>query len=98
MNQARIANLVSKLNYKVLPRSRRLKNSNGGEGRSFKLQKTLTALLKYERIELNYNRADETRGYVEQVIIILFSQMRKYIQNEIKIHNYQLITVDEFKY
>jgi hypothetical protein len=27
--------------------------------------------LKHERIELNYNRADETRGYAERVSIRL---------------------------
>ncbi|XP_011496270.1 PREDICTED: 39S ribosomal protein L17, mitochondrial [Ceratosolen solmsi marchali] len=68
MNQAKIANLVCQLRYNVLPKPRKLKNVKGPEGRSIKLQKTLTKLLKYERIELNLNRADETRGYVEQLI------------------------------
>ncbi|EZA57900.1 hypothetical protein DMN91_003253 [Ooceraea biroi] len=67
MNQANVERLVSKLRYNVKPR-RKLKNIDGPEGRLRKIQKTLTALLKYERIEVNYNRADETRGYVEQLI------------------------------
>lgn len=67
MNQANVEKLVSKLRYNVKPR-RRLSNKDGPEGRLRKIQKTLTALLKYERIELNYNRADETRGYAERLI------------------------------
>ncbi|KAK2582645.1 hypothetical protein KPH14_004924 [Odynerus spinipes] len=67
MNQANVEKLVSKLRYNVKPR-RRLSNADGPEGRLRKIQKTLTALLKYERLELNYNRADETRGYVERLI------------------------------
>lgn len=67
MNQANVENLVSKLKYNVKPR-RKLKNSDGPQGRIRKIQKTLTALVKYERIELNYGRADETRGYVERLI------------------------------
>ncbi|XP_035744240.1 39S ribosomal protein L17, mitochondrial-like [Vespa mandarinia] len=67
MNQANIEKLVSTLRYNVKPR-RKLKNVDGPIGRIRKIQKTLTALLKYERLELNYNRADETRGYVERLI------------------------------
>lgn len=69
MNQAKVTNLVSRLNYKVQDKSRRLKSFDGPEGRVRKIQKTLTALLKYERIELYYNRADEVRGYADRVII-----------------------------
>lgn len=67
MNQANVEKLVSKLRYNVKPK-RRLSNKDGPEGRLRQIQKTLTALLKYERLELNYNRADETRGYVERLI------------------------------
>ncbi|KAL2717123.1 hypothetical protein V1478_012823 [Vespula squamosa] len=67
MNQANVEKLVSKLRYNVKPR-RKLRNVDGPLGRIRKIQKTLTALLKYERLELNYNRADETRGYVERLI------------------------------
>lgn len=66
MNQANVENLVSKLRYNVKSR-RRFRNPDGSEGRLLKLRKTLTALIKYERLELNYPRADETRGYVDQV-------------------------------
>lgn len=45
-----------------------MKNWDGPAGRAVKIQKTLTALIKHERIELFYNRADETRGYVDQLI------------------------------
>ncbi|CAD6234265.1 GSCOCG00007700001-RA-CDS [Cotesia congregata] len=67
MNQAKVNNLVSRLNYKVQDK-RRLKSFDGPEGRVRKIQKTLTALLKYERIELYYNRADEVRGYADRLI------------------------------
>jgi len=70
MNQANVEKLVSKLRYNVKPR-RRLRNWDGSEGRLRKIQKTVTALIKYERIELNYPRADEARGYVEQVCVLL---------------------------
>ncbi|KAJ9599571.1 hypothetical protein L9F63_009945 [Diploptera punctata] len=68
MNQADVTKLMSKLKIKVNPRKRNLKNSAGSEGRLLKIRKTLTALIKHERIELNLQRADETRGYVERLI------------------------------
>jgi large subunit ribosomal protein L17 len=71
MNQANVEKLVSKLRYNVKPR-RRFRNPDGSEGRLLKLRKTLTALIKYERLELNYPRADETRGYVDQVCLIIY--------------------------
>jgi len=40
---------------------------DGSKGRVLKIQKTVTALFKHERIELNRNRADEVRGYAERV-------------------------------
>lgn len=67
MNQANVDKLVSKLRFKINPQRRKLQNVDGPEGRLRKIQKTLTALIKYERLELNFPRADETRGYVEQV-------------------------------
>lgn len=67
MNQANVEKLMSQVKYKV-GRARRLRNIDGPEGRLRKIQKTLTALIKYERIELFYPRADETRGYVECLI------------------------------
>ncbi|KOC63344.1 39S ribosomal protein L17, mitochondrial [Habropoda laboriosa] len=68
MGQANVEKLVSKLRYNVRPTPRKLKNPDGPEGRLRKIQKTLTAVINYERIELNYARADETRGYVERLI------------------------------
>ncbi|XP_050590741.1 39S ribosomal protein L17, mitochondrial [Bombus affinis] len=68
MNQAKIDKLVSRLRYNVGSKPRKLKNVDGPEGRLRKIKKTLTAVIKYERIELNYARADETRGYVERLI------------------------------
>ncbi|XP_070171962.1 large ribosomal subunit protein bL17m [Polyergus mexicanus] len=67
MNQPNLEKLVNKLRYNVKPR-RKLRQPQGSEGRLLKLRKTLTALIKYERLELNYPRGDETRGYVDQLI------------------------------
>lgn len=67
MNQAEVSKLISQLKIAVNPRPRLLRNSEGPEGRLKKLRKTVTALIKYERLELHYNRADEARGYAERV-------------------------------
>ncbi|XP_036336987.1 39S ribosomal protein L17, mitochondrial-like [Rhagoletis pomonella] len=67
MNQADVSKLMSQLRIAVKPR-RNLKNPDGPEGRLLKLRKTVTALVKHERIELYYNRADEARGYAELLI------------------------------
>ncbi|KAL1131294.1 hypothetical protein AAG570_010912 [Ranatra chinensis] len=68
MNQADVSKLVSRLRIKVNPRHRNLKNPKGPEGRLEKLRKTVTGLIKHERIELNYNRGDEARAYAERLI------------------------------
>lgn len=67
MNQADVSKLVSKLRIHIQPKAKRIKNKDGPEGRLNKLRKTVTALIKHERIELNYPRADEARGYAERV-------------------------------
>lgn len=67
MNQAEVSQLISKLRIRVSPRHKNLKNLEGPQGRLKKLRKTVTALFKYERLELNYTLADETRGYAERV-------------------------------
>lgn len=73
MNQADVSKLVSKLRIGVKPLPRRLRTSKGAEygpqGRIDKLRKTVTGLIKFERIELNYHRADEARQYTERVIL-----------------------------
>uniref|UniRef100_A0A1A9X5S0 Large ribosomal subunit protein bL17m n=1 Tax=Glossina brevipalpis TaxID=37001 RepID=A0A1A9X5S0_9MUSC len=68
MNQADVGKLMSQLRISIQARKRNLKNPKGEEGRLLKLRKTVTALLKHERIELYYNRADEARGYAELLI------------------------------
>nr|ABM55619.1 putative mitochondrial ribosomal protein L17 [Maconellicoccus hirsutus] len=68
MNQADITHLISKLRIKVAPTARKLKNPAGPEGRLNKLRKIVNALVKYERLELQYPRADEARGYAERLI------------------------------
>lgn len=67
MNQADVSKLVSKLRIRINPRHKNLKNPAGPEGRLHKLRQTVNALFKYERLELNYTLADETRGYAERV-------------------------------
>lgn len=67
MAQADVSKLVSQLRIKINPTHRRLKNPDGPKGRLDKLKKMVTALFKYERLELNYNAADEARGYAERV-------------------------------
>lgn len=67
MNQAEVSKLVSQLRIKVNPRLRKFRNPKGPEERLNKLRKTVTALVKHERIELNYPRADEARMYAERV-------------------------------
>ncbi|XP_063230144.1 large ribosomal subunit protein bL17m [Bacillus rossius redtenbacheri] len=68
MNQADVSKLVSQLRISVAGGQRKLRNADGPKGRLRKLQKTVTALIKHERIELNYNRADEARGYAERLV------------------------------
>jgi large subunit ribosomal protein L17 len=67
LTQSDVTKLMSELKVAVLPRHRNLSSPLGPEGRINKLRQTVTALLKYERIELFENRADEARGYVERV-------------------------------
>lgn len=78
--QAEVKHLFPKLKFKVGgDKHRKLSNPDGPAGRIRKIQKTLTALFKYERIELNFNRADETRGYVELVSSFSFFVYKLYI-------------------
>lgn len=69
MNQAEVSKLISALKINIQSRPRNLRNIDGPEGRLLKIRKTITALVKHERLELNYNRADEARGYAERVSI-----------------------------
>jgi large subunit ribosomal protein L17 len=67
MNQAELSKLVSALRIAVKPKHRALSTPEGPAGRLRRLKATVTALVKYERIELYYPRADEARGYAERV-------------------------------
>lgn len=67
MNQADLSKLVSALKIVVKPKHRLFSTPEGPAGRLKKMRATVTALVKYERIELNYPRADEARGYAERV-------------------------------
>lgn len=69
LEQADVTKLVSRLRFGIKPKARKISNPDGSEGRLMIFRKTCTALIKHERIELNYQRADETRGYIERVNI-----------------------------
>jgi len=68
MNKADVSKLMSQLKIAVAPSPRRIKNPDGSDGRLMKMRKTVTALFKFERLELHFNRADEARGYAERLI------------------------------
>nr|SVE80418.1 EOG090X0EUO [Daphnia magna]SVE81618.1 EOG090X0EUO [Daphnia magna]SVE82763.1 EOG090X0EUO [Daphnia magna] len=68
MNQADLSKLVSALRIAVKPKPRRFSCPEGPAGRLEKLRATVTALVKYERIELNHPRAEEAQGYAERLI------------------------------
>nr|SVE84545.1 EOG090X0EUO [Daphnia pulex] len=68
MNQADLSKLVSALRIAVKPKPRLFASPEGPAGRLRKLKATVTALVKYERIELNYPRAEEAQGYAERLI------------------------------
>ncbi|ERL86297.1 39S ribosomal protein L17, mitochondrial [Dendroctonus ponderosae] len=68
MNQAEVSKLVSQLRIPAPSRLRKFRNPRGPEGRLDSLRKTVTALVKHERIELNFPRAHETRLYAERLI------------------------------
>lgn len=70
MNQADVTRLISKLRIKIKPRHRNMKNPDGPVGRLNMMREHVNAIVKYERIEVNFNRAEEARGYVERVSII----------------------------
>lgn len=71
MNQADLTKLVSKLRFKIQPDRRKFPTMLGPMGRLYKMRNTLTALVKYERIELYHPRADEARGYTERVSFLI---------------------------
>lgn len=63
-----VTQLMDRLRFKIQPKHRKFAQKGGPEkGRLLMLRQTVTALLKHERLELNYHRADETRGYAERV-------------------------------
>lgn len=66
--QAGLAQLVSKLRIKIQPVYRKMQNAEGPVGRIKMMRKSVTALVKYERLEMTYFRADESRGYAERLI------------------------------
>lgn len=67
MNQAEVQKLVSKLRFAIQPRHRQFRNIRGSLGRLEVMRNSVTALIKYERIEMYHPRADESRGYAERV-------------------------------
>lgn len=68
VHYAELSKLVSRLKIPVHWHVKRMSNPQGPEGRLLKLRKTVTALFKYERLELNWYLGDESRGYAERLI------------------------------
>ncbi|XP_014242424.1 39S ribosomal protein L17, mitochondrial [Cimex lectularius] len=68
MNQPELTHLVSRLRIRYNARHRNLKNPEGPKGRLDILKKIVGGLVKCERIQLNYMKADEARGYAERLI------------------------------
>ncbi|KAG0728714.1 39S ribosomal protein L17, mitochondrial [Chionoecetes opilio] len=68
MNQAEIRKLIPAVRVVINAKHRRFSNPKGPEGRLMMMRKTVTELVKLERVELNYQRGDEARGYAERLI------------------------------
>ncbi|XP_064650868.1 large ribosomal subunit protein bL17m-like [Lineus longissimus] len=60
------------LKFRFQPTPRKLKATlgpgSGPEGRIMRLRQVVTAMVRFERLEMSYPRADEARGYVERLI------------------------------
>jgi len=63
-----VQKLVPKLKIAVRNTPLKFRQPEGPFGRLKLLRKTVTALIKYERLELNFPRASEARGYTERLI------------------------------
>lgn len=64
-----VSKVIPELKIGVRHEKRRFSNPEGPLGRLKTLRKTVTALIKHERIELNTNRGLEARGYAERLIM-----------------------------
>lgn len=91
-----LTHLMSKLRIKIQPKYRRIAQPDGPEGRLRIMRETVNAVIKYERIELSYGRADEARGYVERVshrVIVNLNIVFLIKTSSLKIHvQFQLIS------
>ena len=66
-NIKNIKQLIPSLRIPILPVKRKLRNFEGPKGRLEKIGKTITELIKKERIEVNYHHGQESRVYAERV-------------------------------
>ena len=66
MNQSSINRVLPALRYGVSKR-RKMAGGKLGYGRIENIRRTVTALIKYERLETLYTSADEARGYADRV-------------------------------
>ena len=64
---SQLGRLIPQLRIPVQPKYRPLRNPQGSYGRLKNLRGTVTALLRDERVEMQYDRLDEARGYAERV-------------------------------
>ena len=67
LSQAEVTRLVSQLRFKVKP-MRHIRNPQHIGGSLEKLQKSVTALISHERLELGWQRGFLTRQYTEKLI------------------------------
>ncbi|XP_067123468.1 large ribosomal subunit protein bL17m [Centruroides vittatus] len=63
-----VKKLIPLIKCRVRYEKRKFSNPEGPYGRLLKLRDVVTAVVKHERIELNLNKADEARGYIERLI------------------------------
>ncbi|XP_043207402.1 39S ribosomal protein L17, mitochondrial-like [Amphibalanus amphitrite] len=65
---SQLGRLIPQLRIPVQPKYRPLRNVEGSYGRLKNLRSTVTALVRDERVEMQYIRLDEARGYAERLI------------------------------
>lgn len=68
MNQAKLTHLVSRLNVRLEKVRRVWAHPDYQMGRLREIRKTVTELVRFERIEKNYVRAEMSRQYAERLI------------------------------
>ncbi|KAF0310732.1 39S ribosomal protein L17, mitochondrial [Amphibalanus amphitrite] len=73
---SQLGRLIPQLRIPVQPKYRPLRNVEGSYGRLKNLRSTVTALVRDERVEMQYIRLDEARGYAERVLAPRYAEHR----------------------